>query len=116
MPSAAAQRQAPLCDVRDAFRVAGVQDLADDGPGERRAPGPTSLADRAGAGGDQELAAVDQEDPQRTGVNKRPGALCDQLEHALEVGLAADRPCDRGRHLRPRTVRSSTTRRCSALS
>ena len=48
-----------------------------------------------------EPSAVAQEDRRALRADQRPAALDDQLEHAVEVGLAADREGDRGRRLEP---------------
>ena len=54
--------------------------------------------DLAGRGGDDELVAVVEQDRDTGRLDERPRALRDQLEHALELRLAADRAGDlRGR-------------------
>ena len=53
----------------------------------------------AGDRGDHELVAVEQRDLGRARVEQRPRALDDELEHAVEVGHAAERAADLGRRL-----------------
>ena len=54
-----------------------------------------------GARGEHELVAVAQHDHDAARLDERAAALDDQLEHALELGLGADRERDRLRRLQP---------------
>ena len=55
----------------------------------------------AGAGGEHQVVLVLEHDDQRASADERPRALDDQLEDAVEVGLAAERLRDRHRRVEP---------------
>ncbi len=57
--------------------------------------------DLAGRRGHHEPGLLGEQDHHPARAHERAPALDDQLEHAVEVGLAADRARDRGRRLEP---------------
>ena len=65
-----------------------------------RDSGHAALALAGDRGGD-ELVALAQQDQQRARLDQGPAALDDDLEDAVEVGLAADRAGDLGRRFEP---------------
>ena len=81
--------------------AAGEQHLAHRRVGERQAAAERSRGHLAGSGREVELVAVDQQQQDRAGIEQRAPALDDQLEHAVEVRLAADCAGDGGGRLEP---------------
>ena len=57
--------------------------------------------DLTGGGRHPRPSTLFEHDDQGAGVDERPAALHDQLQHPLEIGLRADRAGDHGRRLEP---------------
>jgi hypothetical protein len=86
--------EAVVRELGEALRSSGPQDGAHDRMvgGETRAP--DALDADAGGRRDEQLVAVDERQLRRLGLDQRPRALDHQLEHAVEVGDASERPRD----------------------
>ena len=101
--------------VGQALGLLAAQDVARHRPLDGDPASDDVGRDLAGGGLDHELLAVAQRDEHRARVDEGAAALDQQLEDALEVGLAADRPRDRGggleRRRRPARARRGGRRR-----
>ena len=90
------QREAQPCrGVGEALGLLAAQDVAGDRARDGDAP-PDDVAGNLARGRlDHELVAFAQRHEHGARIDERAPALDQQLEDALEIGLAADRPGDR---------------------
>ena len=91
----------PGLHVGDPLGALGLERAAHEAARAREASAVGGARHLARAGGDTQCVALGQQQHDGARVDQRAPALDDQLEHAIELGLAAQRHCDRQRRLQP---------------